>query len=351
MPSLRWAGLLTALATGPIALAYRFAIVYRARAGFPARRPPQFTPADFGLSYEATVVKSSAGLLPAWFIPARGGASGPGIVLVHGWESARDRALPNVRFLNAAGFHCLVFDVRGHGENPAEALPISGGEFGADATAAFRALVDRPEVTRAAIVGHSMGGVGAILAAATEPRIAAVVSASAPSEPRLLVRQTFRLARLPIPAPLAHPLAVLTSHVYVRPRGHTLRSTSARHAIGRYRGPVLIAHGAMDDVMPVSHALRLAEAARRTRGTGSDAPVELLLVPDGRHTWLYEDAGYRRTVARFLSQVLGGPYPPDEAADRAGATEVERLPTPNESFAALADRLGSTSAGGTATHR
>ena len=58
--------------------------------------------------------------LPAWFIPARGGAPGPGVVLVHGWESARDRTLPLAVFLHAAGFHCLTFDVRGNGANPAE---------------------------------------------------------------------------------------------------------------------------------------------------------------------------------------------------------------------------------------
>ena len=68
---------------------------------------------------------------PAWFIPARGGAPGPGVVLVHGWESARDRTLPMAVFLHAAGFHCLTFDVRGHGANPAEDLPLSAGEFGA----------------------------------------------------------------------------------------------------------------------------------------------------------------------------------------------------------------------------
>ena len=41
--------------------------------------------------------------LPAWFIPARGGQPGPGVVLVHGWESARDRTLPMAVFLHAAG--------------------------------------------------------------------------------------------------------------------------------------------------------------------------------------------------------------------------------------------------------
>ena len=91
--------------------------------------------------------------LPAWFMPARGGAPGPGVALVHGWESARDRTLPMAQFLTAAGFHCLTVDVRGHGAIPAETLPVSAGEFGADALAAFEALT-RP--TR----GHRRGDLG-----------------------------------------------------------------------------------------------------------------------------------------------------------------------------------------------
>ena len=125
------------VAAAPIGLAYRFALAYRVRAGYPRRNPPLVTPADLGLPFETTVVESDGLALPAWFIPARSGQPGPGVVLVHGWESARDRTLPMAVFLHAAGFHCLTFDVRGHGANPAETLPISGGEFGRDATAAF----------------------------------------------------------------------------------------------------------------------------------------------------------------------------------------------------------------------
>ena len=132
-----------------------------------------------------------------------------------------------IQFLHAAGFHCLAVDVRGHGANPAETLPITAGEFGADALAAFRALDARPEVTVGAILGHSMGAIGAILAAAAEPRIAAVVATSSPADPWRLTRQTFRLARLPIPDPIAYPLAWLTTRVYLRPRGHRVADISA----------------------------------------------------------------------------------------------------------------------------
>src|SRR4029450_628676 len=100
-----------------------------------------------------------------------------------GWESARDRTIPIVEFLVAAGFHCLTVDVRGHGANPPETLPVSAGEFGTGALAAFEALLARPEVTVGAIAGHSLGGIGALLAGAADPRVAAVVAPSSPADP------------------------------------------------------------------------------------------------------------------------------------------------------------------------
>jgi len=344
----RRAGLLAAAAAAPVALAYRFALVYRVRAGFPARRPPEHTPADLGLPFESTTVESDGGRLAAWWVPARGGAPGPGVLIVHGWESARDRALPHAQFLHAAGFHCLLIDVRGHGANPPESLPISGGEFGADARAGLRALLARPEVTAGAILGHSMGAVGALLAAAAaDSRCAAVVSVSAPADPRLLTRQTFRLARLPIPGPIAQPLAWLTARVYVRPRGHSVRDTSARHAAARYEGPILLVHGDQDTIIPIAHLERLEAAALAGRATEPAAErIERLVVAGGQHSWLYEDEGYRRTVARFLTTWLGGPYDPDRAAELAAAVPAVRPLEAEPTFAAIAALPGPLGARG-----
>jgi pimeloyl-ACP methyl ester carboxylesterase len=335
MPSRKRVAALTAAAALPAALAYRFAIVYRTRAGFPRRHLPAASPSDVGLPFEASTIASRGAELPAWFIPANDGARGPGIVLVHGWESARDRMLPNARFLHAVGYHVLAIDVRGHGENPPEHLPISGGEFGADAEAGLAALVSRPEVTRAAILGHSMGGIGAILAAAADPRAEALIVVSAPADPVRLTRQTFRLARLPFPAPLAWPLAWLTTRVYVRPRRHDVRDISASRAIARFRGPILLIHGADDVVIPISHHHRLVGAARAGRSHEvAPAIIETLVVDGGAHSWLYEDESYRRAVAAFLARTLGGPSSADEAAERAAAVRAERLPDADRRFEA-----------------
>jgi alpha-beta hydrolase superfamily lysophospholipase len=333
--------MVAAAAAAPLGLAYRFALAYRVRAGYPRRNPPHLVPTDVGLPFEPLTIESGGVGLPAWFIPARDGAPGPGVVLVHGWESARDRTLPMAMFLHAAGFHCLTFDVRGHGTNPPEAMPLTAGEFGADALAAFRALMARPEVTAGAISGHSMGAVGAILAAAADPRCAALVATSGPADPYRLTRQTFRIARLPIPDPIAYPLAWLTTRVYLKPRGHQVADTSASAAIARYAGPVLLAHGTEDSVVPPGHMDRLAAAASSARGgPGTSAVVETLLVSGGQHSWLYEDVGYRRTVAAFLARALGGPYDPETAADLAAAATAERIPDGETAFAAVEDTMG-----------
>lgn len=321
VPRLRRAGIVAAIAAAPLALAYRFALLYRVRAGYPVPRPPQVTPADLGLPFEPVDVESGELTLPGWFIPARDGEPGPGVALVHGWESARDRLLPMATFLHAAGFHCLAVDVRGHGANVAESLPITAGEFGSDALAAFQALASRPEVTIAGVLGHSMGAIGAILAAAEEPRIAAVVATSTPADPWRLTRQTFRLARLPIPAAIAWPLAWLTARVYVRPRGHRIHLTSASAALGRIDRPILLVHGTADTVVPVGHLDRLAAVA-----AGAGRQVETLRIPAGQHSWLYEFPEYRRAVARFFATTLGGRLAPDVAGELAAAAEAHRLP-------------------------
>lgn len=351
---LRGAGVAAAVAVAPFALAWRFAHVYRTRAGYPRLHPPTMNPANLGMPFEAIEIGTADGLnLPAWWIPARGGAPGPAVVLIHGWESGRHRTLPNAQFLHAVGFHILTLDIRGHGANPPEALPISAAEFGADALAGVRAALARPEVTRVAVLGHSMGAVGAIIAAAAEPSVAAAVLTATPAEPYRLTRQTFRLARLRIPDPIAYPLAWLTTRVYLRPRGHTVDEISATVAIRRYSGPVLAIHGTEDRVVPVAHLERLARAARaaradraergeRAEGGTSDggpgphaAPVETLVIPGGQHSWLYEFAAYREAVARFLTRALGGPLAPDEAARIAGAVNVRRPPDDERRFGIL----------------
>jgi uncharacterized protein len=334
-----------ALLAAPFAAAWRFALEYRRRAGFPRPNPPVHLPSDLDLPFEIMSVESGDVRLPAWWIPANGGLPGPAVVLVHGWESARDRTLPHAQFLHAAGFHVLTFDVRGHGANDREALPLTAGEFRDDALAAVHTALARPEVTRVGVLGHSMGGVGALLAAAAEPRIEALVAVSAPAGPYRLTRHTFKLAHLPIPDVIAYPLAWLTTRVFLRPRGHSVSQVSSTRAARTYLGPLLLVHGTVDDVVPTGHVLRLLQAARRGRAAArrrgiEPGPLRLRIIRGGHHSWLYEDRRYRVAIASFLAASLRGPLSAEAAADAAAAVDARRLPDPVVGFSAIEDEPG-----------
>lgn len=339
----RRAGITAAIGLIPLG-AWRFAHAYRARAGYPRRHLPESDPSSLGLPFTRVDVPTVEGrTLPGWWIPAEGAdAPRPAVLLVHGWESARDRTLPNALILRRIGMHVLTIDVRGHGENPGEVLPLTAGEFGADSLAGVRWLLDRPDVSAVGVLGHSMGAIGALLAAAAEPRVRAVVAIASPADPYRLTRQTFHLASLPIPNVIAYPLAWLTTQVFLQPRGHRVSAVSAARAIAQYRGPVLLINGSDDRVVPPGHQDRLVAIARRARGDDPAAlPIEALTIPGGHHSWLFEFPSYRRAIGLFLTRWLDGPFTPEAAAALAADVPATRMPEREDrGFSALEGEPG-----------
>src|SRR3954447_9125015 len=103
--NIRRPGIAAAAVAAPLGLAYRFALAYRVRAGYPRRNPPQLTPTDVGVSFESMVVDSEGVRLPAWFIPASGGPPGPAVVLVPRWGSARRSDVAAGAVLSAPPVH------------------------------------------------------------------------------------------------------------------------------------------------------------------------------------------------------------------------------------------------------
>ncbi|MFI5258069.1 MAG: alpha/beta hydrolase family protein [Candidatus Limnocylindrales bacterium] len=335
-----------------LAAAYRFALRYRERVGLPRRSSVDTSPAEFGLAFEDVSVPAGDHELRGWFVAAAGPETGsassierrPAIAVVHGWESNRGRTFAHVRYLQAAGFHCLVFDVRGHGDNPPETLPVNVPEFADDTAAAARWLAARSDVSTVGVLGHSMGAAGALVAASREPLIRAVVSLSAPADLVRMTRKTFDIAEMNIPEPIATPLAWITAIVLLTPRRHSLNDASAIDAAARYRGPLLLIHGAQDHGVPVEHLELIGRAAADQRSDG-DPAVETLVLPDYGHRWLYEDAGFRRRTAVFFATWLGGSVSPEAAGARAAETIVKRPPDAVYGFGALAGKTPSADPG------
>ena len=113
----------------------------------------------------------------------------PLILFAHGLNSSRSspRNTYVADGLVGKGFACMLLDFTGHGESEGTAGDVTVEQFASDMDAALNHIggMDGIDRKRVGIVGSSMGGTAALLAAAKEGktgRIAAMVLRSSPSE-------------------------------------------------------------------------------------------------------------------------------------------------------------------------
>lgn len=136
------------------------------------------TPATQGLAYESVTLRTVDGIeLAAWYV---GGTNGAGVVMVHGAGSTRSSMLDQAAALSRSGYAVLLIDARGHGDSDGTAMDFGWyGDRDIAAGTEFLASRDGVDAGRIGVVGFSMGGEEAIGAAATDPRIRAVVAEGA----------------------------------------------------------------------------------------------------------------------------------------------------------------------------
>src|SRR5207245_2525664 len=82
----------------------------------PTLGTPLFTPSDYGLSWEPLHCLTADNLrLAGWVVsPAQPRGT---VVLFHGVRRSRVNTLSRTAFLVAAGYRCVAFDHRAHGES------------------------------------------------------------------------------------------------------------------------------------------------------------------------------------------------------------------------------------------
>lgn len=195
-------------------------------------------------------------------------------ILCHGMESAKNskKLIFLAQSLAERGVLALRFDFRYVGESSGKFADITYSGEVEDLQAAYEFL-QRRQRGKTVIFGSSMGGTVALLFAAQEPSVAAVVTLAAPGHPENFPK------RVLAPEQLRR----------WRERGYTtynrqrlnvslledLERLNVPDAARRIRCPVLILHGDADEVVPVAEAYELHEILT--------SPKQLLIFKDSDH--------------------------------------------------------------------
>ncbi len=275
-------------------LAWVLLPVARAYSLVSANHSEPSVPTDLGVA-DVTFESTDGTPIHAWLAPAKVGA--PAVVLIHGFKTSRAEMLPWARFLHDAGYNALLLDLRGAGRSGGGTIGLGATEP-RDIVAAVQTAGEAFRTDRVAVLGISLGAGAAILAAADDPRIAAVVADSAWTD------QDFQLARLgyidagPFRLPLP-PLGLVAVNAMVGADVTRARPLEAiAHIAPR---PILLIHSADDD-----NATTPLEGARRLFAAAGE-PKELWVAPHGGHVGAinaFPDE-YRARVVAFFRQALG----------------------------------------------
>ena len=190
------------------------------------------------------------GPVEAWLLRPTAGNERPAPLLLftHGNGELIDDWAGEFAPPRAAGFAVLLVEYPGYGRSagaPSEAA------IAAAVLAAYDWARDAPDIDPRRIVayGRSLGGGPACLLAARRPIAGLILESSFTSVPALARRS-------------------LIPGFLVRDRFDNLA------ALQSYRGPLLVLHGTLDDIIPVDHGRRLA---------GSVPEAELELLPCGHN--------------------------------------------------------------------
>jgi fermentation-respiration switch protein FrsA (DUF1100 family) len=271
----------------------------------PKRRPIEELPRA---PYEAVRFESEGVPMAGWLIrPEAAGPDAAGplplVVIAHGWGSNRSRVLRYAHPLIEAGYTVFMYDARCHGESGSVKAP-TGLMFTADLKAAVATAARLPGVdaSRIAVLGHSMGGLGALLAFSDGLPVRAVVTDNAPLTIETILRSELKRRRLPV-----FPLAPIMIRVWLLRAGIPYRevraidmpgwlAANAEAVLSGGGKPVLMIHSIGDPVIPPEELRRVTDRA----------PVEHRFVDAQGHSSSEQDPAFWETVLPFLERHLDG---------------------------------------------
>ena len=216
---------------------------------------------------------------------AASGAGRHGVVLSHGFpETWHNSASPSygypqlaTRLAAETGAAVLTFDFRGTGGSQGD---FSLGGWRADLAAAAQTLAAVPGIEKIWLVGFGAGGTLAICAAGLEPAIAGIAVFASPAEFAEHGADTRRHVAQ------ARSASVVPSRGYPPAPAQWARELKAirptRMAARIPPRPFLVVHGANDEIVPITDARELADAANETAELRILAGADHMLMHDPR---------------------------------------------------------------------
>ena len=245
-----------------------------------------------------TLLSRDGTRLAAWFVPALSGPTreAPAVLLLHGYRDRKEQMLPHAAYLHRAGYNLLLLDFRASGQSEGDAVTLGALERG-DARGALDYLEARGDIDmrRVGVQGISMGGAVAIMVAAADGRVAAVVAEAPFKDLPSEVAASFE-RRIGLPS---FPFAPITVWITERRLGISASDVSPLRAVASLdRQPLLVIDDERDQSIAGGSARAVFEAAPE--------PKRYWLAPGAEHARGYREAAaeYERQVLAFWEQVF-----------------------------------------------
>ena len=214
------------------------------------------------------------------------------MILCHGYPANREEMLPYAAWLHAAGFACLAFDFRSMGESEGNLSSVGYHET-EDLKAAIDFVKTVPELhgLPIGVLGLSLGGAVAIMAAARDFRIQAVVAEAPYASLHHAIEDRSRLFLGPL-GPVAARMVRWWTRQWLPVPHHAVAPGLDIAAIAPRA--VMLIQGQRD----LLAAWRRAEQMYESAGE----PKSLWLLPRSGHARCLRDqpAEYERRVIAFL---------------------------------------------------
>jgi len=252
-------------------------------------------PKDAGLPQEDVAIATRDGLkLSCWLVKHPRTARGT-IVYLHGVGDCKIGGVPYAKLFFQNGFNVFLYDSRRHGNS--EGIYCTYGFYEKfDLSTVIDYLHSRRDmhVGKIGVFGTSMGAAVALLAAAIDDRISAIIAEAGFTDLRTIMVDYQKLI-IKLPWHFLRNVAMSRSQKIAKFKA---REVSPLQAVQQVRKPILFIHGTDDSRIRTEYSHALYENANE--------PKELLLVHKGDHNDLLNVGGseYERRIMAFFERYL-----------------------------------------------